>query len=112
MKNKIVKISLNTLPIFLMVLLIPLVTNDYILTFLYIIVIMVSLLIRKELNDLVFLFFGFVIMTISEYFFLKTGVEQFNRDTLFGIMPIWLPFLWAYGFVAIKRSANILTEQK
>ena len=42
-------------------------------------------------------------MFFGEYFFIKTGVKTFNRNTLFNIMPLWLPFLWAYVFVAIKR---------
>jgi hypothetical protein len=25
-------------------------------------------------------------------------------------MPLWLPFLWGYGFVAIKRSIEILSR--
>lgn len=47
-------------------------------------------------------------MIISEFFFVSTGVETFVRNTLFGIMPIWLPFLWGYGFVDIKRAIQIL----
>ncbi|NTW27269.1 MAG: DUF2878 family protein [Candidatus Moranbacteria bacterium] len=110
MQKKVAEIFLNALPVILMLALIPLIKNDYILASTYIIVIMVSLWIRKEINDLTFLIFGFVIMTISEYFFLKTGVEKFNRVSLLGVMPLWLPFLWAYGFVAIKRASNILNK--
>lgn len=47
-------------------------------------------------------------MLISEYFFISTGVEIFLRHSLFGIMPVWLPVLWAYGFVVISRSLKIL----
>jgi len=35
-------------------------------------------------------------------------VETFVRNSLFGLMPLWLPFLWGYGFVAIKRGIKIL----
>lgn len=54
--------------------------------------------------------FGFFIMFAFECLFISTGVEVFRRDSLFGIMPLWLPFLWAYGFVAIKRSIDILNR--
>jgi hypothetical protein len=54
------------------------------------------------------LIFGFFIMIVAEYFFVMTGVETFRRNTLFGLMPLWLPFLWAYGYVAIKRAIEIL----
>lgn len=89
--------------------LIPVISNDYLLTLLYLIVILVSLkVIDAKRKDYIVLFFGFIAMILSEYVFISTGVETFNRNSLFGIMPLWLPFLWAYGFVAIKRSVEIL----
>ena len=92
-----------------MVGLVPLVENDYLLTLIYIFIIFVSLrIIKARRNDFVALIFGFVMMTVFEYVFISTGVETFVRSSLFGLMPLWLPFLWAYGFVAIKRSIQIL----
>ena len=88
--------------------LIPLVHNDYLLTLFYIIIIITSLSIKKSKNDTIIMIYGFIIMIISEYIFISTGVETFIRNSLFGIMPLWLPFLWAYSFVAIKRSVDIL----
>ncbi len=108
MKNRILKIVLNIIPILLMILLISLIKNDYLLTITYIFIITISLLIKYEKKDFLFLIFGFVIMILSEYLFISTGVETFNRNSLFGIMPLWLPFLWAYAFIVIKRTINIL----
>lgn len=106
--DKTYKIFLNAIPVLVMVGLIPWVTNDYILTLIYIIIIVVSLVIKRTSNDLLILAFGFFIMIASEYLFVSTGVETFVRNSLFGLMPLWLPFLWGYGFVAIKRSVEIL----
>jgi len=108
MKSRILKIALNTIPILVMILLISFIKNDYLITSFYIIIILISLLIKYEKKDFLFLIFGFIAMTISEYIFITTGVETFNRNSLFGIMPIWLPFLWAYIFMVIKRAINIL----
>jgi hypothetical protein len=108
MMKKILAIALEATPVIIMVLLIPLVLNDYILAVLYLLITCVSFVVKREKNDIAIYFFGLVIMTISETFFLTTGVETFTRTTLFGIMPIWLPLLWAYGFVAIKRGTRIL----
>jgi hypothetical protein len=91
-----------------MLALIPLIKNDYLLTLFYLIIILVSLLIKYEKKDIIFLTFGLIAMFLGEVFFLKTNVETFNRNSLFNIMPLWLPFLWAYVFVIIKRSINIL----
>ena len=91
-----------------MVGLIPFVSNDYVLTLIYIVIIAATFLLKRTPNDLFIFMFGFLIMIVFEYLFISTGVETFNRNTLFGFMPLWLPFLWGYGFVAIKRSLEIL----
>jgi len=91
-----------------MIFLILLIKDDYLLTLIYITIIGLSFIFHYEKRDYLFLIFGFIAMFISEYFFIKTNVEVFSRNSLFGIMPLWLPFLWAYVFVAIKRSINII----
>ena len=107
--QKVLKIFLISIPILIMIGLIPLVENDYLLTLVYIFIVFISLkLIEAKRKDYVVLIFGFIIMIVSEYIFISTGVEKFNRVSLLGIMPLWLPFLWSYGFVAIKRSSEIL----
>lgn len=106
--NTVTSIIKQALPVIGMVTLIPFITNDYILTFVYIAIITIAFLVRRDKNDLLIFFFGLITMTISETFFLATRVETFQRVSLFGIMPLWLPFLWAYGFVAIKRGIHIL----
>ncbi len=101
-------ILLNALPLILMVGLIPLIHDDLLLTALYGGVICIALMVRSEPRDWLFLTFGFLIMIIAEYFFVSTGVETFTRRSLFGCMPLWLPVLWAYGFVAMRRAIGIL----
>lgn len=102
------KIIGHLIPIVLMIVLIPVVQNDYVLTIIYIGIISVFLkFISAKKNDFIVLIFGFFAMTISEYFFISTGVETFTRNSLFGLMPLWLSFLWACGFVAIKRSIAV-----
>jgi hypothetical protein len=108
MSKKSFQIFLNALPIIFMVILIPFIRNDYLLTLAYLAVIAVTLFIKYESKDFVFLVFGFFIMMFFEYFFLATKVEKFNRVSFLGVMPMWLPFLWAYGFVSMKRAIEIL----
>lgn len=110
MMKKTAYLLLNALPVIVMIGLIPLVGNDYILTIIYTVIIIAALAIKHEKNDLIVMIFGFIIMIVSEWLFISTGVETFQRNTLFGIMPLWLPFLWAYGFVAIKRLVEILNK--
>ncbi len=88
--------------------LIPLIKNDYLLTLFYILVIIVSLVIKREKSDFIFMGVGFMAMIISESIFVSTRVEVFVRNSLFQLMPLWLPFLWAYAFVVMRRSLKII----
>ncbi len=106
--HKILIILTYAIPVVVMIGLIPLIQNDYILTLVYIFFIIGLLLIKKEQHDITALIFGLFVITVSEYFFVSTGVETFTRDSLLGVMPLWLPFLWGYAFVTIKRSLRIL----
>ena len=108
MTRKAWTILLYRTPVFLMIGLPPLVSNDYLLAVIYLLFIIVLLVIRSEKNDLLALMIGFVGITIFEVFFVSTGVETFTRNSLFGLIPIWLPLLWAYAFVTIKRSLRVL----
>ena len=106
--KKLLRIIKEIIPILLMIILVVFIENDYLLSGIFVIIIVVSFLIKYEKKDLLFLIFGLIIMTIFEYIFIQTKVETFNRNSLFGLMPLWLPVLWAYGFVVIKRAINIL----
>ncbi len=109
--HKALHILANSVPVIVMIGLIPLVRNDYLLAGCYIAIIVISLLKKRENGDVTVLLFGFFALTISEYFFISTGVETFTRTSLLGVMPIWLPLLWGYAFVAIKRSIRILDRE-
>ncbi|HUX35923.1 MAG TPA: hypothetical protein VMV71_02715 [Candidatus Paceibacterota bacterium] len=109
--KKITQVFFNALPALIMLALIPLIKNDYDLSLVYIAIIVISFYIKSEKDDLIVFIFGFVVMTIFENLFVKTGVETFQRDSLLGVMPLWLPLLWGYGFVAIKRSINAIDRR-
>ncbi len=108
MLKKILSIIPYTIPVLVMIGLIPLIQNDYVLTLVYIFFIIGLLLIKRERHDIAALVFGLIGRTISEYFFVSTGVETFTRNSFLGVMPLWLPFLWGYAFVTIKRSLRII----
>lgn len=109
--NKAIKIFYHSIPILIMIGLIPVIQNDYILTLVYILISAFMFFIFKVTkNEALIYLFGFIIMIFSEYIFISTGVEIFIRNSLFGLMPLWLPFLWAYGFVVISRCVKILDK--
>ncbi len=108
MKNKFALIVLNAIPILIMMGFIPIIKNDYILTAFYVIIIITAFFIKKYKGEFKVLIFGFIVMILAESVYISTGVETFVRDSLLGIMPLWLPFLWGYSFVAMKRGIKIL----
>lgn len=109
-REKAYLILLNTIPILLMIGLIPLVKNDYFLALACVAVIAVSFAIHREKQEYIFFIFGFVAMTLFEMFFIAAGSEKFLRTSLLGLMPIWLPLMWGYAFVAMKRGIKILEK--
>ncbi|MDE2019903.1 MAG: hypothetical protein KGJ13_06190 [Patescibacteria group bacterium] len=108
--KKIWRIFLNAVPVLLMIVLIPLIQNDYVLAAVYAAIIAAAFLAKRGRHDTTVFVFGFFAMIVFEYLFVSTGVETFNRNSLLGLMPIWLPFLWGYGFVAIRRAVEILDK--
>src|SRR5438128_2115051 len=108
--SKIYKIFLNAVPVLAMVVLIPVIQDDYWLALVYIGIIGVSFRMKRERGELKIFVFGFFAMIFFEYIFVSTGVETFYRNSLFGLMPLWLPLLWAYGFVGISRGVKILNN--
>jgi len=106
--KRIDKIALQIIPILIMILLIPFIENDYLLSLAFIVIMVLSFSIKRDKQDFIFFIFGLITMIIFEYLFIMAGVETFNRQTLFNVMPLWLPILWAYAFVAIRRGIKIL----
>lgn len=80
------------------------------LTVIYLSIIFTSMMLKKERTDWLFLGIGFCGTLLGEYFFVSTGVETFHRVSLLGVMPVWLPFLWGYIFLAMKRVFWMLAK--
>jgi hypothetical protein len=109
--KKLQRIILHGMPIIIMIGLIPLILNDYLLTGIYALIILISFGIKLRTHEVLIFFLGFIFMFFSEVLFVRTGVETFTRNSLFGIMPLWLPFIWGYGFVVIRRSIEVLYQR-
>jgi|SRR3989338_4779465 len=108
--NKIKKIFFEGIPILIMIALIPIIKNDYLLTLFYIIIILIDFKVKYTKSEWAVFVGGFILMIIFEWIFISTGVETFIRNSLFNTMPLWLPFLWGHGFVAISRVSKYLVK--
>ena len=106
------KSILEFIPIIVMIALIPVFWNDYILTGIYAALIIILFLIKRERKEIAIFISAAIIMTFFEYIFVMTGVEIFQRHTLLGVMPLWLPLLWGYAMVAGKRFILYINSHK
>jgi hypothetical protein len=102
------RILLAVVPALVMIGLITALNNETLVAGLFVLIIAVSLWLRYERHDSVVLLAGLLLYPIAEYLFVSSGVETFTERGLFGIMPLWMPFLWAWGSVAIKRVVMVL----
>jgi len=82
LKKKILDIILLIIPVLLMVILIPIILNDYSLAGIYLLIIGMFFILGYKKKDWQFFLFGLIAMTISESFFISTGVESFARNSL------------------------------
>lgn len=100
-------VTFNLFPLFLMILLILFVKNDYFLTIIYISIIGVAFALHYKKKEWVILVGGMILSIFLEYILVSIGTEAFHRNSLFGIMPLWLPFLWGYSLVVMKRLFHL-----
>ena len=111
MRKYLPQICLYFITIVAMIGLAVFVENDHVLTVIYLGVITITFVVKKERADLLILSVGFLGTLIGEYLFVSTGIETFNRTSFMGIFPLWLPFLWSYIFLAMKRVSWTLAKE-
>lgn len=104
------KVIVIVVSILLMVALIPYITSDFGLGMIYISVAAATFLLSKDKKEVLFFVLGFLLLTFAEIWFVSMGVETFNRETLFFGIPLWLPILWGYVFIMIRRGVHALDD--
>lgn len=113
MKKTLIPIFLETLPLLIGIFLTYLFwKNNIILLAVYLIAISIILKIKYQRGDLSALFYGFIIGLIVET--IGTSVshyQSFANPDFLGI-PMWLPIVWAYGFMLMKRIGVIIYNTK
>lgn len=107
--NKLLKVLIETLPIIFGILLSYLFwRNNFLLFVIYIFLILLLIYIHKDKSELVIFIYGVVIGTIIEVIGTQiSGYQSFAKPD-FGGIPVWLPVVWGYGFIAMKRIGLIL----
>ena len=107
--SKIVKIFIETLPILFGILFSYLFwQNNFLLLAIYLILSVVLIFWRGDNSEFAIFAYGIIIGGIVEIIGTEvSGYQSFSNPNFLGI-PIWLPIVWGYGFVAMKRIGFIL----
>lgn len=86
-----------------------LINNEMFLTILSI-VFSVVLLLRREPGEVLLFFVGFATGLIIEVGLgMVTRTQHWENASLFGV-PYWLPVIWGYGFVVMRRIGNLIVD--
>ena len=109
-KNKFLEILLQVFLLILGLVVIWIIRNEIIISFAIIILLLLSFKIRYYKKEgLLFLtgaVTGFTLEIVSDLIY---KLQYWQEGSLFGI-PIWLPILWGYGFIFIRRIGNLIIE--
>lgn len=110
-KETFARIVVQTIPVLLGIILTYLFwRNSILLTLIYAAAIVVILRIRYYPGDISALLYGFLLGFLVEVIGTSfSGYQSFTNPDFLGI-PIWLPIVWAYGLMAMKRIGIIIYE--
>jgi|SRR3989344_4529533 len=108
--NNQIKILKNVAP-FITVFFLPLITlNEAFLTFVIIVLILISLKINYTKDEwklvIIGILIGFIVEVVTGMFY---RIQFWANGSLFGV-PTYVPFLWGYGFLIIRRIGNIIIK--
>lgn len=76
--------------------------NNILLTFLYLLIILMAFKIKYEKREIFIFLLGAIVGLAIEISSVFVGFERFSQPLILGI-PLWMPLTWGYGFVVIKR---------
>ncbi|OGF89036.1 hypothetical protein A3I27_03395 [Candidatus Giovannonibacteria bacterium RIFCSPLOWO2_02_FULL_43_11b] len=107
--SKVFNVFIETLPILFGILLSYLFWQNSLLLFMiYIVLSVVLILWHRDNSEFVIFIYGIIIGGLVEVIGTQvSGYQSFIEPDFLGI-PIWLPVVWGYGFVAMKRIGIIL----
>lgn len=90
---------------------IPLVRGELWLTIIITAMLLVTLRIRYERGEWKVMVLGIVVGFIVEVVtFSVYRLQHWDNASLFGV-PYWLPIIWGYGFLIIRRVGNMMVRE-
>ena len=78
----------------------------------FILIIAANLIIKYHKGEFALLLAGMIIGLVMELIGdLLFKVQYWAHGSLFGL-PFWLPLMWGFGFIAIRRLGNVIVKDK
>lgn len=110
--KKLRKILLETSPILFGIILAYLFwRNSILLSLIYSTLALGLIYFHKDKTELFIFIYGILIGAIVEVIGTQISrYQSFSTHEFFGI-PLWVPIVWGYGFVAMKRVGFVLQER-
>ncbi len=110
MKNKALNIFYEVLPMFCALIIFIFIKNEYLIALGVLALLLITFKIKYYKNEWKVYVFG----VLTGFFFEIAGdyiykLQYWENASLFGI-PIWLPLLWGYGFIFIRRIGNLFVN--
>ena len=107
--SRLSKVIIETLPILFGILLSYLFWQNNVLLFIIYLVLTLGLIyFHKDKTEFSIFAYGILIGAIVEVIGTQiSGYQSFTKPD-FGGIPMWLPIVWGYGFVAMKRIGFVL----
>ena len=110
MKGNIKEIATQLLQLIIVFVILTFTRSELIFVFVLVILLLVNFKIKYNKNEWVLFLIGCLVGFIIEVVLGKVyRMQYWQQDSLFGV-PLWLPLLWGYGFVFIRRIGNLIVK--
>lgn len=109
-KNNIREVIIQLLQLIMVFVILTFTRNEIVFAFVIAILLLVNFKIKYSKNEWELFLIGCLAGFIIEVALGKIyRLQYWQQDSLFGV-PLWLPLLWGYGFVFIRRIGNLIVK--
>ncbi len=109
-KGSIKEIVIQLLQLIIVFIILTFTRNELIFTLVIAVLLLVNFKIKYNKNEWGLFLIGCLVGFIIEVALGKIyRMQYWQQDSLFGV-PVWLPLLWGYGFVFIRRIGNLIVK--
>lgn len=110
LKNKYLQLFYEFLPLIISLLLLWIIKNEFLVTILLIITLLISFKIKYYKGEWKLFFIGLIAGVVLEVISDLVYQLQTWETATFLSVPLWLLVFWGLGFVFIRRAGNLIVK--